>query len=219
MHFKGEVLVPLNVELLGATGLLSLIGLAPVALMMVTSFVRMSVVLSLLRSALGLQQSPPNAVLVGLAVFLTGFVMTPVLEKSYEDGVRPYIAGALKEPEAFARAAEPFRTFMLKHTRDKDLSLFLELGNRPKPETPQDVAFNVLVPSFMIGELRRAFEIGFLLYTPFLIIDLVVSSILMALGMMMLPPVMIALPFKLLFFVLIDGWHLLAETLVKGYGG
>ena len=198
---------------------ITVLSLAPSILIMVTSFTRIAVVLSLLRSALGTQTAPPNAVIIGLAVFLTGFVMAPTLREAYTNAVQPLIAGQIQPQEAYTRGVAPFRTFMLKHVREKDLALFMEMSREPAPATPQEVQIHVLAPAFMISELRRAFEIGFLLFVPFLIIDLVVASILMSVGMMMLPPVTIALPFKLIFFVLVDGWGLVAGSLVKSYGG
>jgi flagellar biosynthetic protein FliP len=198
---------------------ITVLSLAPSILIMVTSFTRIVVVLSLLRSALGTQTAPPNAVIIGLSVFLTGFVMAPTLREAYTNAVQPLIAGQIQPQEAYNRGVAPFRTFMLRHVREKDLALFMEMSREPAPATPQEVQIHVLAPAFMISELRRAFEIGFLLFVPFLIIDLVVASILMSVGMMMLPPVTIALPFKLIFFVLVDGWGLVAGSLVKSYGG
>ncbi len=198
---------------------ITVLSLAPSILIMVTSFTRIAVVLSLLRSALGTQTAPPNAVIIGLALFLTGFVMAPTLREAYSVAVEPLVAGQIQPREAYERGVVPFKTFMLRHVREKDLQLFMEMSREPPPATPQDVQIQVLVPAFMISELRRAFEIGFLLFVPFLIIDLVVASILMSVGMMMLPPVTVALPFKLIFFVLVDGWGLVAGSLVKSYGG
>lgn len=198
--------------------LVTVLSLAPSILVMVTSFTRIIVVLSLLRTALGTATSPPNAVLSALALFLTAFIMAPTFEESYRAGVQPLVAGQIREAEAFDRAAAPFRTFMLKHVRSKDLELFLDLSRKPRPETAESTPLQVLVPAFMISELRRAFEIGFLLFIPFLIIDLVVSSILISMGMMMVPPVTVSLPFKLIFFVLVDGWTLVVGSLVKSYG-
>lgn len=198
--------------------LLTVLSIAPGILMTVTSFTRMVVVLSLLRNALGTQQAPPNAVLVSLALFLSFFVMGPTFERAWNDGIKPLTEEQITEQEAFDRTAAPFRTFMLKHTRENDLKLFVDLSKRPVA-TASETPLTVLIPAFMISELRRAFEIGFLLFLPFLIIDLVVSSILMSMGMMMLPPATIALPFKLIFFVLVDGWHLVAGSLVQSYGG
>jgi flagellar biosynthetic protein FliP len=197
---------------------ITVLSLAPSILIMVTSFTRIAVVLSLLRSAIGTQTAPPNAVIIGLSLFLTGFVMTPTLREAYRVAGAPLIAGQIQPQEAFERGIVPFREFMLKHVREKDLTLFLDMSREPRPQRVEDVQIQVLVPAFMISELRRAFEIGFLLFVPFLIIDLVVASILMSVGMMMLPPVTVALPFKLIFFVLVDGWGLVAGSLVKSYG-
>jgi len=198
--------------------LLTVLSLAPAILVTITSFTRIIVVLSFLRNALGLQQTPPNIVLISLALFLTGFVMAPTLQKSYNDGIAPLIADKLPEQEALTRAAAPLHEFMIAHVRSRDLQLFADLAKIDSVASPQDVPYRVLVPAFMISELRRAFEIGFLLFLPFLIIDLVVSSILMSMGMMMLPPVTISLPFKLIFFVLVDGWYLVAGSLVQSFG-
>jgi len=198
--------------------LITVLSLAPSILIMVTSFTRIVVVLSLLRSALGTQTAPPNAVITGLALFLTAFIMAPTFREAYTNAAAPLLANQITPEQAFERGVLPFRTFMLKHVREKDLALFIELSKEPAPATPEQVSLQVLVPAFMISELRRAFEIGFLLFVPFLIIDLVVASILMSVGMMMLPPVIIALPFKLIFFVLVDGWGLVAGSLVKSYG-
>ncbi|MCH8092638.1 MAG: flagellar type III secretion system pore protein FliP [Proteobacteria bacterium] len=198
--------------------LLTVLSLAPAILMMVTSFTRIVVVLSFLRSALGVQQTPPNMVLVSLALFLTGFIMTPTLERAYYDGIVPLIENRIDESEAFTRTVAPVRGFMFRQVRDQDLALFLDLSGAPKVEKPEDISLRVLVPAFMISELRRAFEIGFLIFLPFLIIDMVVASVLMSMGMMMLPPIMISLPFKLIFFVLVDGWYLIAGSLVQSFG-
>ena len=198
--------------------LLTVLALASSILVMVTAFTRIVVVLSLLRSALGTQTAPPNAVIVGLSLFLTAFVMAPTLRDAYRLGVEPLIAGRLQPAQAFEQGAGPFRVFMLRHVREKDLMLFMDLSREPRTGTAEEVGLHVLVPAFMISELRRAFEIGFLLFVPFLIIDLVVASILMSVGMMMLPPATIALPFKLIFFVLVDGWTLIAGSLVRSYG-
>jgi flagellar biosynthesis protein FliP len=198
--------------------LITLLALAPSILVMVTSFTRIVVVLSLLRSAIGTQTAPPNGVIVSLALFLTAFVMAPTLQESYEQGIAPLLAGEITQQQAFERGAEPFRVFMLRHVREKDLELFVQMSGQTDLQGPEDIQLHVLVPSFMISELRRAFEIGFLLFVPFLIIDLVVASILMSVGMMMLPPITVSLPFKLIFFVLVDGWGLVAGSLVRSYG-
>ena len=198
--------------------LITVLSLAPAILVMTTTFTRIVVVLSFLRSALGLQQTPPNAVLIGLALFLTGFVMAPTLERMYSDGISPLIANQITEEQAFEKSAAPLKTFMLRQVREHDLTLFMDAAKAPAVATPDETPLKVLIPAFMISELRRAFEIGFLLYIPFLIIDMVVASILMSMGMMMLPPVIISLPFKLIFFVLVDGWYLVAGSLVQSFG-
>ncbi len=199
--------------------LLTVLSIAPSILVMVTSFTRIVVVLSLLRSAIGLQSAPPNSVMISLALFLTAFVMAPTFESAYNDGIVPLVAGTIEFDEAFDRSSKPFHTFMQANVREKDLALFLELANQEAPQTPEDLSLRVLVPAFIISELRRAFEIGFLIYLPFLIIDLVIASVLMSMGMMMLTLVVIWLPFKLIFFVLVDGWNLLAASLVRSFAG
>jgi flagellar biosynthetic protein FliP len=198
--------------------LLTVLSLAPSILVMVTSFTRIVVVLSLLRTALGTATAPPNAVIVSLALFLTAFVMAPAFQNAYDAGIKPLINNEVTAEQAFARSSEPFRAFMLKNVREKDLQLFTNLSGEKTPDTPEDLSLRILVPAFMISELKRAFEIGFLLFLPFLIIDLVVASLLMSMGMMMLPPVVVSLPFKLIFFVLVDGWSLVAGSLVQSYG-
>jgi flagellar biosynthetic protein FliP len=198
--------------------LLTVLSLAPSILVMMTSFTRIVVVLSLLRTALGTATAPPNAVIVSLALFLTAFVMGPAFQRAYDVGVQPLINNEVTVQQAFERASEPFRTFMLKNVRDKDLALFSDLSKQPRPAQAEDTSLRILIPAFMISELKRAFEIGFLLFLPFLIIDLVVASVLMSMGMMMLPPVVVSLPFKLIFFVLVDGWSLVAGSLVQSYG-
>ncbi len=199
--------------------LLTVLSLAPSILIMMTSFTRIVVVLSLLRTALGTATAPPNAVIVALALFLTAFVMGPAFQTAYDVGVKPLINNEITVEQAFQRSSEPFKGFMLKNVRDKDLKLFTDLSREPIPATPEQMSLRILVPAFMISELKRAFEIGFLLFLPFLIIDLVVASVLMSMGMMMLPPVVVSLPFKLIFFVLVDGWTLVAGSLVQSYGG
>jgi flagellar biosynthetic protein FliP len=197
--------------------LITVLSLAPSILVMVTSFTRIVVVLSLLRTAIGLQTAPPNTVMISLALFLTAFIMAPTFEAAYDAGIQPLIDETIELDEAFTRASEPFHQFMRQHVRENDLLLFLELSDVEQPETAEDIPMTVLVPAFMISELRRAFEIGFLLFVPFIVIDLVVASVLMSMGMMMLPPVIISLPFKLIFFVLVDGWNLVAGSLVESY--
>ena len=198
--------------------LITVLSLAPSIVIMTTSFVRIVVVLSLLRTGLGLQQSPPNAVLVSLALFLTSFIMAPVFSEAYNQGIEPLLNEEIELTESFERTSGPLKTFMLSQVREDDLELFINMSQDPTPETPEDTSFWVVTPAFMISELRRAFEIGFLLFIPFLIIDLVVASILMSMGMMMLPPVVISLPFKLIFFVLVDGWRLVTGSLVQSFG-
>lgn len=195
----------------------TVLGLAPSILIMVTSFVRISIVLSITRTALGLQQSPPNQVLISLALFLTFFIMTPTLTESYEKGVRPMLEETISEAEAFPLIVDPFKKFMVANTRAKDLDLFTAIAKVEIPKKLEELPLHVIIPSFMISELKRGFEIGFLIFLPFLIIDIVVASVLMAMGMMMMPPVMVALPFKVIFFVLIDGWYLLAGSLVRSF--
>ncbi len=198
-------------------GLMTVLSLAPSIVIMTTSFVRITVVLSLLRTALGLQQSPPNAVLISLALFLTAIVMGPTLQRSYDEGVRPLLDKQMELPQAFEAAGEPVKGFMLSQVDKGDLALFVRLSRIEKPATLQDTPIRVVTPAFMISELKRAFEIGFLLFVPFLVIDLVVASVLMSMGMMMLPPVVVSLPFKLIFFVLVDGWRLVAGSLVESF--
>lgn len=198
--------------------LITVLSLAPSILVMVTSFTRIVVVLSLLRTALGTATAPPNTVIISLALFLTAFVMGPAFERAYDVGLRPLVNNEITPEQAFERSSEPFRAFMLKNVRDKDLKLFVDMAREPPPATPEELSLRILVPAFMISELKRAFEIGFLLFLPFLIIDLVVASVLMSMGMMMLPPAVISLPFKLIFFVLVDGWNLVAGSLVQSYG-
>ena len=196
--------------------LITILSLAPSILIMMTSFTRIVVVLSLLRTALGIQQAPPNAVIVSLAMFLTLFVMTPTITEAYHAGIVPLVNQQITTEEALNRAAVPVKKFMLAHVRDSDLKLFMDMRHE-KPSAPDQVAITTVAPAFMLSELKRAFEIGFLIFVPFLIIDMAVASILMSMGMMMLPPVIISLPFKLIFFVLVDGWRLVAGSLVESY--
>lgn len=198
-------------------GLMTVLSLAPSIVIMTTSFVRIVVVLSLLRTALGMQQSPPNAVLVSLALFLSAIVMAPTWQAAYDSGIRPLLDQEMELPQAFDAASEPVKIFMLSQVDQDDLALFTRLSNIEAPETAADLPIRVITPAFMISELKRAFEIGFLLFVPFLVIDLVVASVLMSMGMMMLPPVVISLPFKLIFFVLVDGWRLVAGSLVESF--
>lgn len=197
--------------------MMTVLSLAPGLLMTVTSFTRIVVALSLMRTGMGAQGVPPNPVILSLAMFLSFFVMAPTFERAWVDGVKPYTEGKITEQIAFEKTAAPLRLFMLTQVRDDDLKLFVDLSHRPPPARAQ-TPLSVLVPAFMISELRRAFEIGFLLLLPFLVIDLAVSAILMAMGMMMLPPPTISLPMKIIFFVLVDGWALVAGSLVKSFG-
>ncbi len=199
--------------------LLTVLSLAPSILVMVTSFTRIVVVLAFLRVAMGTQQTPPNQVLISLALFLTAFIMMPTLEAAYDNGIQPLIAGEIDETMAFERSVEPVEAFMMRHVREADLELFVDIGGISDEEARTDLPLRVLIPAFMISELRRAFEIGFLIFIPFLIIDMVVASVLMSMGMMMLPPIIIALPFKVIFFVLVDGWYMVVGSLVRGFGG
>ena len=199
--------------------LITVLSLAPSILVMVTSFTRIVVVLSFLRTAMGTQQTPPNQVIVSLALFLTIFVMMPTLEKSWDQGVRPFVDGEIEEKEAFARSTAPVHEFMRKYVREQDLKLFMDAAGEKLIENPKDIPLKSLIPAFMISELRRAFEIGFLIFIPFLVIDMVVASVLMSMGMMMLPPIIIALPFKIVFFVLVDGWFLISGSLLESFTG
>ncbi|WP_374434181.1 flagellar type III secretion system pore protein FliP [Tabrizicola sp.] len=211
----------LSGRLIQLIGLLTVLSIAPGLMIVMTCFTRFVIVLSMLRSAIGLNQSPPNLVITSLALFLTFFVMQPVFEASWNEGLSPLIAGSITEEQALPRIAEPFRRFMAANTREVDIALFQRFSDQttaaPDAEDGQQVAWSVLVPAFMISELRRAFTIGFLIYLPFVAIDLIVASILMGAGMMMLSPVMISLPFKVIFFVLVDGWYMLAGSLIDSY--
>jgi flagellar biosynthetic protein FliP len=198
--------------------LLTVLTLAPAILMMMTSFIRIVIVFSFLRQALGTMQAPPNQVIISLALFLTLFVMTPVWQKINQNALQPYLNHQMSQTDALTQAEGPLRSFMLKQVREKDLALFVEISKMTPPKEPSDIPMQVMIPAFMISELRTAFQIGFLVYLPFLVIDLVVASILMSMGMMMLPPVMVSLPFKLILFVLSDGWYLVVGSLVKSFG-
>jgi len=198
--------------------LLTVLSIAPSILVMVTSFTRIVVVLSFIRPALGTTTNPPNMVIASLALFLTGFIMAPTLEASYDQGIQPLLENRIDEMEAFDKASQPVHEFMMRQVRGEDLRLFYNLSRSPESASPEATPLRVLIPAFMISELRRAFEIGFLVFLPFLIIDMVVASVLMSMGMMMLPPVTISMPFKLIFFVLVDGWYLLAGSLVQSFG-
>ncbi len=206
-----------NSKLLHIIAIITIMGLAPSILVMVTSFTRIVIVLSFLRNAIGLQQTPPNQVLVSLALFLSLFVMSPTLEQSYNMGIKPLLEEKIVEEVALPLIIDPFKKFMIANTRGKDLELFISIAKIAEHNQPEDLPLKIIVPSFMISELRKAFEIGFLIFLPFLIIDIVVSSILMAMGMMMMPPVMVSLPFKIIFFVIIEGWYIIAGSLIKSF--
>lgn len=197
--------------------LLTILTLAPAILMLMTSFTRIVVVFHFLRQAIGIQTSPPNQVVIGLSLFMTFFIMKPVWTEVYEKALDPYLEDKITYQEAFAHAEKPIRDFMLVNTREKDLALFIKVAKAEKPENRESVHLLHLIPAFVISELKTAFIIGFVIYVPFLIIDMVVASVLLAMGMMMLPPVMISLPFKLMLFVLVDGWHLMAGSLIRSF--
>jgi flagellar biosynthetic protein FliP len=208
----------LTARVLQLAALITVLSLAPSILVMTTSFVRIVVVLSLLRTAIGLQQAPPNVVIVSLSLFLTAFVMQPVWSQAYEAGIGPVMTEEMPLDEAFPRIVEPLKRFMVAQTREQDLMLFIDMADlETPPASAEETPLRVLAPAFMVSELRRAFEIGFMLFVPFVIIDLVVASLLMAMGMMMMPPVTISLPFKLIFFVLVDGWRLVAGSLIESF--
>jgi len=197
--------------------LLTVLSLAPAILIMLTSFTRMAIVLSVLRQAIGTQSMPPNQVIIGLALFLTFFVMSPVWEQVHQEALTPYLESQISQQEALQRAMDPVRRFMFRQTRENDLAMLMEIAKAPRPQNMADVPTSALIPAFIISELKTAFQMAFMLYVPFLIIDMVVASVLLSMGMMMLPPVMISLPFKLMLFVLADGWHLIVGSLVKGF--
>jgi flagellar biosynthetic protein FliP len=197
--------------------LMTVLSLAPAILIMVTSFTRIVIVLSLLRRALGTMQMPPNQVMIGLALFLTFFIMAPVWHKINQSALQPYLEKKIGNEKALQNALTPLREFMFKQTREKDLALFVDIAKLERPKNMADIPITVLIPSFIISEVKTAFQIGLLLYVPFLIIDMVVASVLLSMGMMMLPPIMVSLPFKLMLFVLADGWYLLVGSLVKGF--
>jgi flagellar biosynthesis protein FliP len=207
-----DVAVTLQIVLL-----LTVLSLVPAIVVMMTSFTRIIIVFSFLRQGLASQQSPPTQVLLGLALFLTVFIMAPVGREINETALQPYLEGQINQTQAYERAMEPLRSFMLRQTREKDLALFVNMANIERPDTPADLPVHVIIPAFMISEFRIAFQIGFLLYIPLLVLDMVIASVLMAMGMMMLPPMMISLPFKLILFVLIDGWHLVVGSVVAGF--
>ena len=197
--------------------LFTVLSLAPAILIMLTSFTRIVMVLSLLRQAMGTSQMPPNQVLIGLSLFLTFFVMMPVWQNVNQGAIQPYLASQIDRDQALSNALGPIREFMLRQTKEKDLALFIEIAKAERPRTPADIATAVLIPAFLISEVKTAFQIGLLLYVPFLVVDMVVASVLLSMGMMMLPPVMISLPFKLMLFVLADGWYLIIGSLIKSF--
>ena len=209
----GEVAVVLQIFLL-----LTVLSLAPAILIMLTSFTRIVIVFSLLRRALGTMQSPPNQIIIGLSLFLTIFIMTPVWQDVNTKALQPYLDKKITSEEALKAASEPIRKFMIRQTREKDLALFVDMADMKRPRNIDEVPITVLIPSFIISELKTAFQIGMLLYVPFLVLDMVVSSVLLSMGMMMLPPMMVSLPFKLMLFVLADGWYLIVGSLVKSFG-
>jgi flagellar biosynthetic protein FliP len=208
----GEVSVLIQILVL-----LTVLSIAPAILIMMTSFTRLVVVFSFLRHAMGLQQMPPNQILIGLSLFLTFFIMTPVWQTVRENAWTPYMEKKISQDKAFEEAMKPVRKFMLKQTREKDLALFFNIAKVAKPKTAEDIPTTVLLPAFMISELKTAFQMGFILFLPFLVIDMVVSSVLLSMGMMMLPPVMVSMPFKILLFVLVDGWNLVVGSLVRSF--
>nr|WP_235846618.1 flagellar type III secretion system pore protein FliP [Neobacillus drentensis] len=197
--------------------LLTILSVAPSILLLMTSFTRIVIVLSFVRTSLGTQQMPPNQVIIGLSLFLTMFIMGPVFSDINKEAYQPFMDGKLTQEQALDTAAKPIKEFMAKHTREKDLNLFLDYSKQKKPETIDDIPLHVLVPAYSISELKTAFQMGFMIFLPFLIIDMIVSSILMAMGMMMLPPVLISLPFKILLFILVDGWHLIVKSLLTSF--
>jgi flagellar biosynthetic protein FliP len=209
---RGQTAVVLQI-----LALLTVLSLAPALFIMVTSFTRIVIVLAFLRQALGTQQVPPNQILISLAVFLTIFVMAPVGQTVYTDAIQPMLAEQITYEQAWTKGSAPIRTFMLNQVREKDLDLFVQLAKLPKPASLGDIPTHVVVPAFILSELRIAFQIGFLIYIPFLIVDMVVASVLMSMGMMLLPPVVISLPFKLILFVLADGWYLVVGSMVKSF--
>jgi flagellar biosynthetic protein FliP len=199
--------------------ILTILTLAPAIVILMTSFTRLAVVFSFLRHALGTQQTPSNQIIAGLALFLTFFIMMPIWQKIHSNALRPYLDEEISQEEALKEAITPLRQFMFKQTRQKDLSLFVSMAEMAKPNNMEDIPTSVLIPAFVISELKTAFIIGFVLYVPFLIIDMVVASVLLSMGMMMLPPILISLPFKLMLFVLVDGWHMIVGSLVKSFLG
>lgn len=202
---------------LQVAALLTILSLAPSILIMTTSFVRVIVVLSFLRNALSTQNAPPNQVVIALSLFLSFYIMSPYWGQANDQGLQPYLAGRITQEEAIKNVTEPIREFMFKQTREADLALFVNLADAPRPNSQEDVSTFTLIPAFIISELKTAFQIGFMIYIPFIVIDMIVASTLMSMGMMMLPPVMISLPFKILLFVMVDGWHLLIKSLITSF--
>lgn len=196
---------------------LTILSIAPSILIMTTAFIRIVVVLGFLRNAMSTQTTPPNMVIIGLSLFLTFYIMAPYWNQGYENGLQPYLTGQITQEEALDNVVEPIREFMFKQTREADLAMFVNLADAPRPNGPEEVSTFTLIPAFMISELKTAFQLGFMIYIPFIVIDMIVASTLMSMGMMMLPPVMISLPFKILLFVLVDGWHLLIKSLIISF--
>ncbi|BBI34426.1 flagellar type III secretion system pore protein FliP [Cohnella abietis] len=213
----GDGSEPVGASALSMLLLITVLSLAPAILVLMTSFTRIVIVLGFVRTSLGTQQMPPNQVLIGLALFMTLFVMAPTFSTLNETALKPYLAGEISQTEALEKASVPMKEFMYKHTREKDLLLFMNYTKTEKPATYQDIPITVLVPAYAISELKTAFQMGFMIFIPFLVIDMVVASTLMAMGMMMLPPVMISLPFKILLFVLVDGWYLVVKSLLTSF--
>ncbi len=197
--------------------LMTVLTLAPSLILMTTSFIRIAIVLGFLRHAMGTQQLPPNQLLISLALILTFFIMSPIVNQAYDQALKPFLDGEIPKEEAFEKGMAPFRKFMLAQTNEKDIALFIEMADIDRPETSDDIPLQILIPAFVISELRTGFQIAFLIFVPFLIIDMIVASILMSMGMMMLPPVIVSLPFKILLFVLVDGWYLLVKSLVGSF--
>ena len=196
---------------------LTILSIAPSILIMTTAFIRIVVVLGFLRNALSTQTAPPNMVIIGLSLFLTFYIMAPYWSQANENGLQPYLAGQITQEQAIENTVEPIREFMFRQTREADLALFVNLADGPRPNGPEEVSTFTLIPAYMISELKTAFQIGFMIYVPFIVIDMIVASTLMSMGMMMLPPVMISLPFKILLFVMVDGWHLLIKSLIISF--
>lgn len=213
----GDGSQPATLSALSLVLLITVLSLAPAILVLMTSFTRIVIVLGFVRTSLGTQQTPPNQVLIGLALFLTLFIMAPTLSQVNEVALQPYLKGEISQTEALEKAGEPMKEFMFRHTREKDLLLFMNYTQTEKPETVEDIPLTVLIPAFALSELKTAFQMGFMIFIPFLIIDMVVASTLMAMGMMMLPPVMISLPFKILLFVLVDGWYLVIKSMLSSF--